>query len=100
MVLVCNSCGAVSNDLDCNRQIIQTAHAANIWVGMCGEIAGNPLATAILLGLGLDEFSMSAPAIPLVKQTISQLTIPEAETIATEVIKLDSTEAIREYINR
>jgi len=82
------------------RQIIQTAHAAHIWVGMCGEMAGNPPATAILLGLGLDEFSMSAPAIPLVKQTISQLTIPEAETISTEVLKLDTTEAVREYINR
>jgi phosphocarrier protein FPr len=81
------------------RQIIQTAHAANIWVGMCGEMAGNPLATAVLLGLGLDEFSMSGPAIPLVKQTITQLTAAEAEEVATEVLKLDSAEAIREYLN-
>ncbi|HEX9926853.1 MAG TPA: phosphoenolpyruvate--protein phosphotransferase [Anaerolineae bacterium] len=80
------------------NQTIAAAHAAGIWVGLCGEFAGDPLATPILLGLGLDEFSMSGPAIPLVKQTIGQLTMAEAEAIAQAVLKLDSAEAVRAYV--
>jgi len=82
------------------RQTIEAAHAAGIWVGLCGEFAGDPLATPILLGLGLDEFSMSAPAIPLVKQTISRLTVARAEEIAAEALKLDSAEAIKKFVEK
>jgi phosphoenolpyruvate-protein phosphotransferase/dihydroxyacetone kinase phosphotransfer subunit len=80
------------------HQVIQTAHAAGIWVGLCGELAGDPLAVPLLLGMGLDEFSMSGPAIPIVKQIITQLTIPEAEAIAADALKLDSAEAVRRYL--
>jgi phosphocarrier protein FPr len=80
------------------NQTIAAAHAAGIWVGLCGEFAGDPLATPILLGLGLDEFSMSGPAIPLVKQAIGQLTMADAQAIARAVLKLDSAEAVRQYV--
>ena len=80
------------------RQTIQAAHAAGIWVGLCGELAGDPLAAPILLGLGLDEFSMNPPAIPAVKQAIARLTVAEAEAIAEAVLELDSAEAVREYV--
>lgn len=80
------------------NQTIEAAHTAGIWVGLCGEFAGDPLATAILLGLGLDEFSMSGPAIPLIKQTVGQLTMAEAQAIARAVLKLDSAEAVRQYV--
>lgn len=82
------------------QQTIQTAHAAGIWVGLCGELAGNPLATPILLGLELDEFSMSGPAIPVVKQTISQLSRLQAKTIALTALELDSASAIRHHVGR
>ncbi len=82
------------------RQTIEAAHAAGIWVGLCGEFAGHPLAAPILLGLGLDEFSMSAPAIPLVKQSISQLSLTEAREIAAAALQLDSAEAIRAYVEQ
>jgi phosphocarrier protein FPr len=82
------------------RQTIEAAHNAGIWVGLCGEFAGDPRAVPILLGLGLDEFSMSAPAIPAVKQAISRLTVAEAERIAAEALQLDSAEAIREFVEK
>lgn len=52
------------------RQVIGYGHAAGIPVGMCGELAGDPQATSLLLGMGLREFSMSAGSIPLIKDVI------------------------------
>lgn len=80
------------------RQTVEAAHSAGIWVGLCGEFAGDPLAVPILLGLGLDEFSMSAPAIPAVKQAISRLTVTEAQRIAAEALRLDSAEAVKKFV--
>ncbi len=80
------------------KQTIDAGHAANKWVGLCGEFAGNPLAVPILLGLGLDEFSMNATAIPTVKQTINQWTLTAAQTVAAHVLTLESAEAVRVYL--
>ena len=76
------------------RDAAETAHAAGIWIGMCGELAGNPLATPVLLGLGLDELSMSAPAIPAVKEAVRGLTMDEARRIAELALAADSAEAV------
>jgi len=73
-------------------------HAAGIWVGMCGELAGNPLATPLLVGLGLDELSMSAPAIPAVKAAVRRVSLADAQRIAAEALALDSAEAIIRYL--
>jgi phosphoenolpyruvate-protein kinase (PTS system EI component) len=80
------------------QQTAQAAHGAGIWVGMCGELAGNPLATPVLLGLGLDELSMSAPAIPAVKQAIRALDMQQAREMAQAVLKLPSAEAVYDYL--
>ena len=80
------------------HQTVQAAHAAGIWVGMCGELAGNPLATPVLVGLGLDELSMSAPNIPAVKLAIRQLTSAKAQQMAREVLTLKSAEAVQDYL--
>ena len=53
-------------------QVCTAAHAHGKWAGVCGEIAGDPRATATLIALGVDELSMSAPAIPLVKQAVRE----------------------------
>ena len=63
-------------------------------------MASFPLATLILVGLGVDELSMNPPAIPAVKAAISSLTMTEAEAIAREVLQLDSAKAVRDYLNR
>jgi phosphoenolpyruvate-protein kinase (PTS system EI component) len=77
------------------RQVIDAAHAAGKWVGLCGELAGEPLAIPILLGLGLDEFSMNAPAIPTAKQVIRTLRVDETRAIAATVLELESAEEVR-----
>lgn len=80
------------------QQTVRAAHSAGIWVGMCGELAGNPLAAPVLIGLGLDELSMSAPAIPVVKEVTLGLTSERAREITAEVLQLSSAEAVEAYL--
>ncbi len=70
--------------------IIEHAHAASIPVSMCGEMAGDPLATVILLGLGLDTFSMSATRIPEVKEIIRAVTMSEAVAMVDSIMEMNS----------
>ncbi len=76
-------------------RVITTGHRHNIWVGMCGEMAGDILSIPILLGLGLDEFSVSPVIIPEVKKLISSLRLPEARELAQEVLSYRSACDIR-----
>ncbi|NDJ25505.1 phosphoenolpyruvate--protein phosphotransferase [Nostoc sp. B(2019)] len=80
------------------QQTVQAAHAAGIWVGLCGELAADPLAAPILLGLGLDELSVNPQAIPTIKQAIAQLTVVEAQAIAASALQQDSATSVRELI--
>jgi phosphoenolpyruvate-protein kinase (PTS system EI component) len=80
------------------RDVIAAAHAQDRWVGLCGELAGEPLAIPILLGLGLDEFSMNPPAVPLAKQIIRALTLAEAQKVAKAALELDSPDAVRTLV--
>jgi phosphocarrier protein FPr len=68
------------------RQTVIAGHEAGIWVGLCGELGGNPDASALLVGLGLDELSMNAPSIPAVKARIRELEKGEAEKMAGEML--------------
>jgi phosphotransferase system enzyme I (PtsI) len=80
------------------RNVIQAAHAKGKWVGLCGELAGDPLAIPILLGLGLDEFSMNPPAIPLAKQIIRTLSLEEAKALAEEALEQEDPEAVKALV--
>ncbi|MFB0537855.1 MAG: phosphoenolpyruvate--protein phosphotransferase [Anaerolineae bacterium] len=80
------------------RDVITAAHAQHKWVGLCGELAGEPLAIPILLGLGLDEFSMNPPAIPLAKQIIRALMLDETREVAQAALELDSPDAVRALV--
>lgn len=80
--------------------LIVVAHKNGKWVGMCGELAGEPLAVPILLGLGLDEFSMNAPAIPGIKEIIRTLSYEECKRIAQEALKLGEAEEVQDYIRK
>jgi phosphoenolpyruvate-protein phosphotransferase len=80
------------------QRVIEAAHARGKWVGLCGELAGEPLAIPILLGLGLDEFSMNPPAVPLAKQIIRSLSQEEARGIALQVLNLDSAEQVEAWV--
>ncbi len=79
---------------------IRNAHDQGIKVAMCGEMAGDPLATVILLGLGLDEFSMSAFSIPEVKKIIRSVTTTEAREFADTVLSMTSCREIDAFVRR
>jgi len=69
-------------------------------VGMCGELAGEPLAAPILLGLGLDEFSMSPPMVPLIKQILRGLNANEMKSLAEQALQLESPQQIKELVKK
>jgi phosphocarrier protein FPr len=79
---------------------IQAAHAAGIWVGLCGELAGDPVAVPILLGLGLDEFSMAATSIPAVKAAIRTWSVEEAKTVAQTALQQEDAARVRELLHQ
>ena len=65
------------------RYTVEASHRHGIWTGVCGEMAGNPILTPLLLGLGVDELSASPGAIPLVKDVIRHIRFSEAVDLAT-----------------
>ncbi len=79
---------------------IKAAHDAGIWIGMCGAMAGSPLAAPILTGLGLDEFSMTPSDIAEFKLTLRGLSLPHCRDLAAEVVQLGSATAVRERAAR
>ncbi|MBI4396299.1 MAG: phosphoenolpyruvate--protein phosphotransferase [Elusimicrobia bacterium] len=81
-------------------QTIKAGHDAGKWVGMCGEMAGDPEATPILIGLGLDEFSVSPALIPKVKKTIRDLRFSECQALAQEIMKNPTRETISKTLRQ
>lgn len=77
------------------HNVVEAAHAHGKWVGVCGEAGGDPAAVPILVGLGVDELSMSAPAIPRAKQIIRQLDYAQLQQQVLSLLDLDSAEAVR-----
>lgn len=80
------------------KHTIDAAHAAGRRVGMCGELAGEPLLTVVLLGLGLDDLSMNAASLPRVRRLVRQLSAAQARTLAEEVLKLPSAVQIESVV--
>jgi phosphotransferase system enzyme I (PtsI) len=76
------------------RHTVAAGHAAGKRVAMCGEMAGDPLFTLVLLGLEVDDLSMNAAALPLVKRMIRQANAAEAKKLAEHVLTLSSAEEI------
>ena len=77
------------------RHTITAGHAAGRWVGVCGEMAGDPRTAVLLTGLGVDELSMSCYDLPRVKAAIRSVTLSQARALADEVMTLPSAQAIR-----
>ncbi len=81
------------------RAIDQTVQASgDAWVGMCGEMAGDPALTALLVGLGIDELSMSAVTIPDVKRAVRDIDRTEAEALAADVLACETRGDVRSAI--
>jgi phosphotransferase system enzyme I (PtsI) len=82
------------------KKTIDAGHAADIWVGMCGEAAGEELLLPFLLGAGLDEFSMSAVSILKIKEILTKWTLAEAEEVSREVLNLGTVSEVKDYLNK
>ena len=79
------------------KHVIDASHEQGKFTGMCGELASDPVATMILLGLGLDEFSMTASSIPLIKNILRSVSKAECEAVANKALTMDTAEEITEY---
>jgi phosphocarrier protein FPr len=82
------------------RHTVEAARANGRWVGVCGELAGDPDATALLVGLGVRELSMNAPAIPLVKRAVRATDAGKAAELAREAMTQPTASAVRALIAR
>ena len=80
------------------KYVIEQAHLHQIHVAMCGELASDPIATQLLLGMGLTEFSMSASAIPAIKNIVINTGLDKAKDILNDVMALDSSNAITNFL--
>nr|WP_294977484.1 phosphoenolpyruvate--protein phosphotransferase [uncultured Pseudomonas sp.] len=77
---------------------VRAAHAHGKWVGVCGELAADTLAVPLLVGLGVDELSVSARSIPLVKARVRGLDLPAARDLARAALTLGSAAEVRERV--
>jgi len=82
------------------KMTIDAAHKEGKWIGMCGEMAGEPLYTVLLLGLGLDEFSMSGSSISKIKKIIRATRLDEAKAFANEIMQETSSNEIWDVLNK
>lgn len=80
------------------KQVIDASHKEGKWTGMCGELAGDEAAALVLLGMGLDEFSMSALSIPRIKRLIRSTRFEQAREMAARVLTMPTAHEISEYI--
>ncbi|GGA89806.1 phosphoenolpyruvate--protein phosphotransferase [Neiella marina] len=75
---------------------VQGAHKAGKWVGVCGGLASDPQAVPLLLGLGVDELSVSVPALPAIKGQIRELSLSQCQTLAQQALKAGTATAVRQ----
>ena len=80
------------------KRIIEVGHAAKIWVGMCGEMAGEPALSLLLLGMGLDEFSTSPVQVPLVKRVIRSVEHSFAQSVVEQALKLRTGKEVEAFL--
>jgi phosphotransferase system enzyme I (PtsI) len=81
------------------KQVIDASHAEGKWTGMCGELAGDETATLLLMGMGLDEFSMSAISIPRIKKLIRNSNSAEVKKLADQALALPTAAEIETLVD-
>ncbi|OOE59171.1 phosphoenolpyruvate--protein phosphotransferase [Salinivibrio sp. ML323] len=82
------------------KQVIDASHAEGKWTGMCGELAGDEKATLLLMGMGLDEFSMSAISIPRIKKIIRNANFADVKAMADKALTLPTAAEIEAYVEK
>ncbi|MDC9605357.1 phosphoenolpyruvate-protein phosphotransferase PtsI [Xenorhabdus griffiniae] len=81
------------------KQVIDASHAEGKWTGMCGELAGDERATLLLLGMGLDEFSMSAISIPRIKKIIRNTNYDDAKALAEQALTQPTAKELMDLVD-
>ena len=82
------------------KQVIDASHAEGKWTGMCGELAGDERATLLLLGMGLDEFSMSAISIPRIKKIIRNTNFEDVKALAEQALTQPTADELMNLVNK
>ena len=82
------------------KQIIAAGHQEGVWVGMCGEMASDPLATLILLGLDLDEFSVTPTSVPEIKKIIRSVDYREAVRVANKALEFSKASEVERFMTK
>lgn len=81
------------------HETIRQGHEAGVWVGMCGEMASEPLATMALIGMGLDEFSVSPVSLLVIKEIIRRVHFDECENLAERVLSYTTPDEVEHYLS-
>jgi phosphoenolpyruvate-protein kinase (PTS system EI component) len=79
-------------------QVVDASHQAGKWTGICGELGGDPEATAILVGLGVDELSLNPAGIPRIKSIIRNLTFETARGLASQALQCKTSTEVRQLV--
>ena len=82
------------------QRTITSARENGIWAGMCGEMASDPKAAVLLMAMGINELSMSAPSIPRVKEKIRSISSVKAKEILADVMTMEDGDDIRNYLQK
>jgi phosphotransferase system enzyme I (PtsI) len=80
------------------KSLVEAARAADVPLSICGDMAGDPFLTWILMGLGLRDLSMDRDRIPLVKEVVRGSTLAEAEALVREALELDDENQVTELV--
>jgi phosphoenolpyruvate-protein phosphotransferase len=81
------------------KSVVDGARGRDCWVGVCGGLAGDSLAVPVLIGLGVEELSVSVPAIPQIKSRVRSLSKSRCEEIASRALELATTAEVRDYLS-
>ncbi|MGE5463947.1 MAG: phosphoenolpyruvate--protein phosphotransferase [Syntrophothermus sp.] len=79
-------------------EVVEASHAAGKWTGICGELGGDPEATPILVGLGVDELSLNPAGIPRIKSILRDLTMDRARVLARQALHCQTSEEVRQLV--
>lgn len=82
------------------KYTIDSAHAGGIWCGLCGELAADPRATIMLVGMGVDEMSVNPPSVPKIKGIIRSIKARDARRIAADVLRFSTQSEVIEYLGQ
>jgi len=81
-------------------EVVEASHQAGKWTGICGELGGDPEATAILVGLGVDELSLNSAGIPRIKSIIRDLIMETAQALASQALQCKTSAEVRQLVRR